>query len=106
MARETTSFPLSLPAPPTGASLYRWLYDELRSAILDGRLQPGTRLPATRDLAIAYQLSRATLVTAFEQLKSEGYVEGQIGSGTYVSKILPEQLLNVRVPRAQGKLPH
>jgi GntR family transcriptional regulator/MocR family aminotransferase len=46
-------------------------------------------------------------VTAFEQLKSEGYVEGQPGSGTYVSQVLPEQLLNVRGPRAENKsLPH
>ena len=46
---------------------------------------PGSRLPATRDLASAYRLSRSTIVTAFEQLESEGYVEGRTGSGTYVS---------------------
>jgi len=108
MARETTSFSLTLPAPPAGGSLYRWLYDELRSAILEGGLRPGARLPATRDLATAYGLSRATIVTAFEQLKSEGYVEGQSGSGTYVSQVLPEQLLNVGGPRIEKKkrLPH
>ena len=106
MARETTSLPLSLPAPPPGQDLYRWLYSELRSAILDGRLRPGARLPATRDLASAYGLSRATIVTAFDQLKSEGYVEGKRGSGTYVSQVLPEQLLAVRSPRAQKRLPH
>jgi GntR family transcriptional regulator / MocR family aminotransferase len=106
MARETTAFPLSLPAPASGRSLYRWLYDELRSAILDGRLRPGSRLPATRDLASAYDLSRATIVTAFDQLKSEGYVEGRSGSGTYVSQVLPEQLLDVRGPRSEKRLPH
>jgi GntR family transcriptional regulator / MocR family aminotransferase len=106
MPRETTAFPLSLPAPPQGASLYRWLYDELRAVILDGRLRPGARLPATRDLAAAYRLSRATIVTAFDQLKSEGYVEGRSGSGTYVSQVLPEQLLDVRGPRVEKPLPH
>jgi GntR family transcriptional regulator / MocR family aminotransferase len=106
MARETTAFPLSLPAPPSGRSLYRWLYDELRAAILDGRLRPGSRLPATRDLASAYGLSRATMVTAFDQLKSEGYVEGRSGSGTYVSQVLPEQLLDVRGPHPEKRLPH
>src|ERR1700751_2751372 len=75
---------------------YRWLYNALRTEILEGRLRPGTRLPATRDLAAQYKLSRCTIVTAFEELKSEGYVEGSIGSGTYVSKVLPEQLLEVR----------
>jgi GntR family transcriptional regulator/MocR family aminotransferase len=106
MARETTAFSLSLPAPPSHGSLYRWLYDELRAAILEGRLRPGGRLPATRDLASAYGLSRATIVTAFDQLKSEGYVEGKAGSGTYVSQVLPEQLLDVRGPRTEKRLPH
>ena len=106
MPRETTALPLSLPGPPAGGRLYRWLYDEMRTAILDGRLRPGSRLPATRDLASAYRLSRATIVTAFDQLKSEGYVEGRSGSGTYVSQVLPEQLLDVRGPRAEKRLPH
>jgi GntR family transcriptional regulator/MocR family aminotransferase len=106
MARETTALPLSLPAPPANARLYRWLYDELRAAILDGRLRPGARLPGTRDLAAAYRLSRATIVTAFDQLKSEGYVEGRSGSGTYVSQVLPEQLLTVCGPRSEKRLPH
>jgi len=106
MARETTAFPLSLPAPPARGVLYRWLYGELRAAILDGRLQPGSRLPATRDLAFAYHLSRSTIVTDFQQLKSEGYVEGRSGSGTYVSQVLPEQLLVVYGPKRQKRLPH
>jgi len=106
MPRETTAFALSLPAAPQVGSLYRWLYGELRTAILDGRLRPGARLPATRDLASAYHLSRATIVTAFDQLKSEGYVEGRTGSGTYVSEVLPEHLLDVRGPHKEKRLPH
>jgi GntR family transcriptional regulator/MocR family aminotransferase len=106
MPKQTTSLPLSLPAAPAGTGLYRWLYEELRSAILGGRLQPGSRLPATRDLSRAYHLSRATIVSAFEQLKSEGYVEGRAGSGTYVSQVLPEQLLQVRSAHPKKSLPH
>jgi GntR family transcriptional regulator/MocR family aminotransferase len=106
MPREITSLPLNLPLPRRGVSLYRWFYEELRAAILNGRLRPGSRLPATRDLARAYRLSRATIVSAFDQLKSEGYVEGKTGSGTYISQVLPEQLLDVRGPRAEKRLPH
>ena len=95
MPKQATSLPLSLPAPPSGTPLYRWFYDELRSAILEGRIVPGARLPATRDLAREYKLSRATVVTAFEQLKSEGYVEGRVGAGTYVSEVLPDDFLQV-----------
>src|ERR1700758_275939 len=106
MPREITALPLSLPAPRHGTSLYRWFYDELRAAILGGHLRPGARLPATRDLARTYRLSRATIVAAFDQLKSEGYVEGKAGSGTYVSQVLPEQLLDVRGPLSEKRLPH
>jgi len=106
MPREATVLPLSLPAAAPGTALYRWLYEQLRTAILDGRLHPGSRLPATRDLAASYRLSRATIVAAFEQLKSEGYIEGRTGSGTYVSKVLPEELLNVDDVRKERRLPH
>src|SRR5882672_3927428 len=106
MSRQTTSLPLSLPAPAAGTPLYRWLYEQLRTAILDGRLLPGKRLPATRDLADTYRLSRSTIVTAFEQLKSEGYVAGKVGSGTYVSEVLPEELLQTGRAQQEGRLPH
>jgi DNA-binding GntR family transcriptional regulator len=88
---------LSARDPKTPA--YRWIYGALRTEILEGRLRPGSRLPSSRDLALQYRLSRGTIVTAFEQLKSEGYIEGTIGSGSYVSKVVPEQLLQVSSAR-------
>jgi GntR family transcriptional regulator / MocR family aminotransferase len=100
LAKQSSTLPLNLHAPTPGVPLYRWLYEELRSAILAGHLRPGSRLPATRELATQYGLSRPTIVTAFEQLRAEGYVEGKIGSGTYVSQTLPEELL--LAPRAGG----
>ena len=99
MAKQSSTLPLNLHEPKAGVPLYRWLYEELRSAILAGHLRPGGRLPATRELAAQYGLSRPTIVTAFEQLRSEGYVDGKIGSGTYVSQTLPEELL--QAPRAK-----
>jgi GntR family transcriptional regulator / MocR family aminotransferase len=93
MAKKSSTLTLNLREARAGVPLYRWLYDELRTAILSGHLGPGARLPATRDLAGQYGLSRPTIVLAFEQLRSEGYVEGKVGSGTYVSQTLPEELL-------------
>jgi len=95
MPKQATTLPLSVRLPASGTPLYRWFYEELRAAILEGRLKPGARLPATRDLAEQHRLSRATVVSAFEQLKSEGYVEGKVGAGTYVSQVLPDELLQV-----------
>jgi GntR family transcriptional regulator/MocR family aminotransferase len=90
---------LAVPPRSAGEAAYRWLYGSLRSAILEGRLLPGGRLPATRDLARQYALARGTVISAFEQLKSEGYIEGSVGSGTYVSRVLPEQWLQVSPDR-------
>src|SRR5215469_6524169 len=108
MAKRKTAFELTLPARDGQTPAYRWLYDAVRSGILGGQLRPGARLPATRDFAKRYELSRGTIISAFEQLKSEGYVQGSVGSGTYVSRVLPDELLQVgRQPgepsRATGK---
>jgi GntR family transcriptional regulator / MocR family aminotransferase len=100
MPRRTLALPLSLGHRPEGMPASRWLGDTLRTEILEGRLRPGARLPATRDLARQYGISRGTAVSAFEQLRLEGYVVGRVGSGTRVSAVLPDDLLRVR--RAPG----
>jgi GntR family transcriptional regulator/MocR family aminotransferase len=76
--------------------LHRQLYDRLRSGILAGQLSAGARLPSTRTLAAELGVSRTTVVTAFENLLAEGYLEGRVGSGTYVAGSLPEEVLGIR----------
>jgi GntR family transcriptional regulator/MocR family aminotransferase len=71
--------------------LHRQLYEGYREAVLDGRLRPGHRLPSTRMLAHELQISRIPVVTAFEQLVAEGYVESRVGAGSFVSAVLPDQ---------------
>ena len=96
MVKRAATFELALPRKDSTAPAYRWLYAALRASILEGRLPPAARLPATRDLARQYRLSRGTIVNAIDQLKSEGYVQARTGSGTYVSSTLPDELLQVR----------
>lgn len=76
--------------------LHRQLYFALREAILDGRLRPGARLPSSRSLAGDLGVSRNTVLAAFEQLLAEGYIEGRVGAGSFVSELLPEHALNAR----------
>ena len=71
--------------------LHRQLYDALRRTILAGRLAAGARLPSSRGLALELGLSRNTVLSALDQLVSEGYVEGRTGSGTYVASVLPDE---------------
>ena len=76
--------------------MYRQVYDAIRDAVLAGQLSPGTRLPPQRDLARDLGVSRNTVMLAFEQLIAEGYLEGHVGAGTFVTQTLPDDLLQVR----------
>jgi GntR family transcriptional regulator/MocR family aminotransferase len=76
--------------------LRKQLYDELRAAILSGRLKPGERVPSTRAMAQSLGVSRATVTQSYEQLLSEGYLRAVIGSGTFVGCQLPDELLKTR----------
>ena len=80
--------PIKLP-PQDSRNLLRALHTQLRAAILDGRLQPGTRLPATRTFADALGVSRNTTVAAYDLLLSEGYLMTRPRAGAYVADVRP-----------------
>jgi len=94
MFKVDTFQDLSLNPPSDKQDLWRWLYTELRNAILDGRLKPGARMPSTRSLGLQYSLSRGTVVVAFDQLQAEGYTRTEVGSGTYVASGVPDGFLS------------
>ena len=64
---------------------HRQVYHRLREAILAGEYPPGTRLPATRQLAQEAGLARVTITRAYEQLAAEGFIESRVGAGTFVT---------------------
>ena len=63
-------------------------------------LRPGQRVPSTRVLAVELGMSRLPVLTAYEQLLHEGYLEGRVGSGTYVCAAAPDSRLRAK-PRAE-----
>lgn len=65
-------------------SYTKQIYRQFREKILNGELKPGERLPATRALSSELSVSRNTILSAYDMLMSEGYVQGIIGSGVYV----------------------
>ena len=65
------------------------IYRQLREAVLDGRLRPGDRLPATRELARRLSVSRMTVTVAYDRLSAGGFVESRVGAGTFVSENVP-----------------
>jgi DNA-binding transcriptional regulator YhcF (GntR family) len=73
----------------SGTPLFRQLYLPLKEAILAGDVGAGVRLPATRALGRLLNVSRQTVLAAYEQLMAEGYLQGAVGKGTFVSASLP-----------------
>ncbi|MDT7699199.1 MAG: GntR family transcriptional regulator / MocR family aminotransferase, partial [Pseudonocardiales bacterium] len=73
----------------------------LRGAAADGTLRAGDRLPSTRALAATLGLSRTVTAAAYEQLLAEGWVQGRVGAGTYVTTAPPARL-PARVRAAGG----
>jgi GntR family transcriptional regulator / MocR family aminotransferase len=86
--------------------LYRQVYLGLQDAITSGKLAAGTKLPATRALALAHGISRNTVLIAFEHLIGAGYLETRAGDGTYVAQgFVPDaQSKSVQQLSARGTL--
>lgn len=73
--------------------LIQQLDAQIRPAVLSGRLPSGLRLPSSRALARELGISRTSVVTTFEQLIAEGFLEGRVGAGTFVRANLTEQIM-------------
>jgi GntR family transcriptional regulator/MocR family aminotransferase len=70
--------------------LYRQISLWFQHAIHSGQLLPGQRVPSTRALARELRVSRIPVLSAYELLIAEGYLESFAGSGTCVSRSIPD----------------
>lgn len=66
--------------------IYRQLIRQIKLQIESGQLPAGTRLPASRDLADQMDISRISVVNAYADLRSEGYLSAHAGRGTFVAR--------------------
>jgi GntR family transcriptional regulator / MocR family aminotransferase len=73
--------------PSHGAlPLHSRIQRAIRELILEGTLDVGKPLPASRALAKSLGVSRDTVEAAYTQLHSEGFIERRVGSGSFVSE--------------------
>lgn len=79
---------LQLPEPGS-RDLRRRLHEQLRQAILSGRLAAGVQLPSSRGLAEALGLSRNTVTGVYDMLLGEGHIVSRPGAGAFVAGALP-----------------
>jgi DNA-binding transcriptional regulator YhcF (GntR family) len=82
--------------------IYRQLVTQVVLAILCRDLQPGDRLPSTRELARRFALHPNTVSAGYRQLEREGWTERRRGSGVYVranadTPSTPEQILDQHI---------
>lgn len=82
--------------------LYQQVADQIRELIEGGEFQPGTRLPAERELAQKLGVSRPSLREALIALEIDGSVEIRMGSGVYV---LPESASQPTRTKSLGESP-
>src|SRR5687768_13727474 len=74
--------------------LHAQLTRALKTALAGGRFGQGSRLPPTRALARDLGVSRNTVLTAYEQLRAEGFMAARVGSGSYVAAPLLVEAAN------------
>lgn len=67
--------------------LYEYLYHCLKADILNGRIPAGTKLPSKRELAADNQISVRTVINAYDQLLTEGYITSEEKRGYFAAKL-------------------
>jgi GntR family transcriptional regulator/MocR family aminotransferase len=87
MPRTSSSLELLVALHRGGPALHAQLEGQLREAIRDGRLAPGTRLPSSRALAGELGVSRGVVVEAYAQLAAEGYLRVRPGTAPIVGDV-------------------
>ncbi|NVZ20405.1 MocR-like pyridoxine biosynthesis transcription factor PdxR [Pseudomonas costantinii] len=81
---------LKLDADASQAS-YRKITEGLVAAILEGRLPPGTLLPGTREMARLLDVNRKTVILAYEEALTKGWLISEPRRGTFVNTQLATQ---------------
>lgn len=84
----------SEPARPLNQSLF----EVMRGAIISGSVNPGQKLPSSRELTSGLGISRNTVLYVFNRLTDEGYTTTAAGSGTFVSNTMPDPEMLKKVP--------
>ena len=69
--RRAAELELALSPRPAGQTLQHWLYQELRAALLCGRLPAGARLPPSRELARQQGVSVTTVLTQLSAIRGK-----------------------------------
>ena len=88
--------------PRSPTPLYAQISARLRVAIATGELRPAAALPSVRDLAAELRINPATVVQAYRDLETDGFVEIRQGAGTFVRELAPGRRSRERSRQAKA----
>jgi len=71
--------------PDSARPLFEQIAASVRGDVLAGRLRPGDRLPAAREVAEAVQVNVHTALRAYQELRDEGLIDLRRGRGAVIS---------------------
>ncbi|WP_304683449.1 GntR family transcriptional regulator [Ileibacterium valens] len=90
--------------PGSEIPIYLQIEEQIRSAIISGKLEPLSDLPSIRALAKMLRVSVITVQKAYEDLKKEGYIESAVGRGTIVAEVSSSTLRESRMKELEKLL--
>ena len=82
--------------------IYEQVVDKFQKLILTGALEPNTRMPSVRSLAVELSINPNTIQRAYTELERQGFIYTVKGRGNFVA--YDEKLLDVRKEQLLGKL--
>jgi GntR family transcriptional regulator len=77
-------------SPGAGSPIFRQIVDQVRLAVVTGKLAEGDQLPSVRGLAERLLVNPNTVAKAYGELTRDGIIDGQQGRGVFIAK--PRQM--------------
>jgi GntR family transcriptional regulator/MocR family aminotransferase len=93
MEKNVASFPSLLLKK---GKIKEQFYLVIKELILNGQLKAGRKIPSSRTFSEMMSISRNSILSGLERLIDEGYLITKKGSGTYVTAIIPDEMIHIK----------
>lgn len=101
MKKEAVSYPGFL---LNKGKIQEQFYLTIKEKIMNGQLKAGNKLPSSRTFSEMMSISRNSVLSGLERLIAEGYLETKKGSGTYVTSVIPDEVIQIKSPSSPKKI--
>lgn len=88
--------------PASATPLFLQIARAIADAVRNGRLESGDPLPSSRQLAKTLSVHRNTVLSAYDELRAEGWITSEAAIGTFVSRSIPDAPPRAFAPKAAG----